>query len=56
MNNLTIANIVKANKVLRRIKENPLVDRFPNLRELDQFQLQFQLQLDQFQLELDQFQ
>ena len=39
LNNPIIANIVKANKVLRRIKENPLVIRFPNLGELDQLQL-----------------
>ena len=40
LKNPIIANIVKANKVLRRIKENPLVVRFPNLGELDQLQLQ----------------
>ena len=40
MKNSIIANIVKANKALRRIKENPLVIRFPNLRDFNQLQLQ----------------
>ena len=39
LKNPIIANIVKANKVFRRIKENPLVICFPNLGELNQLQL-----------------
>ena len=35
-----LTNNVKANKVLRRIKQNPLVIRFPNHGEVDQLQLQ----------------
>ena len=39
MKNPIIKNIAKANKVLQRIKENPLVIHFPNLGELDQMHL-----------------
>ena len=35
-----LTNNVKANKVLRRIKQNPLVIHFPNHGEVDQLQLQ----------------
>ena len=40
MKNPVIANIIKANKVLRRIKENQLVIKFPNLGKVEQLQLQ----------------
>lgn len=39
--NSVLANIIKANKVLRRIKGNLLEINFLNLVKLDQLQVQF---------------